>query len=102
MKEKTLLKTAIFLLLDDQVDTCDLELDSSDEFFIDLIAEMAVKLSGKTVCPFKNYNCKDDCEKNKTWNCEDELNYDCPITPHEAWLRWIELNSGEKVERLRE
>lgn len=91
MKEdKSNLRKAIFALLKDKYDTPDLELNSSEDYYIDIIIDALIEENEKT-CPFKNYGCIDSC-KYCNEKCEDGLNVDCERELQEVWREFAEID----------
>ena len=82
------LKKALYVLLYDQSDSGDLEVNSSDETYVDYIVNALIEKNG-IVCPFKNYDCIQNCES-CTGKCnEDELAIDCGEELDKVWRDFI-------------
>lgn len=88
------LKKAIFALLYDQYDIPDIELRDSDNTYVDYIVQALIE-KNNIICPYKNYDCIENCES-CTENCNgDELSIDCGKAIDEVWKGFIGIETNE-------
>jgi hypothetical protein len=87
------LKKALFVLIYDQYDAPDLELDSSDDTYIDYTIGALIEANGDT-CPFKNYDCIGHCKSNMI-GCADGLKVDCKRELEDVWKEFIDIDSED-------
>lgn len=88
------LKKALYVLLYDQFDSCDLEVDNSDETYIDYIVNALIE-KNKVICPFKNYDCTQNCGLCTEKCSGDELSIDCGKEPDKTWRDFIGIESED-------
>lgn len=81
-------KKAVFMLLHDQFDVPDLNLDDSDESFVDSIVYTLIE-QNENLCPYKIYSCSSVC-KNST-ECTNELKLNCSKEAEDVWREFIEI-----------
>lgn len=83
------LKAAVFTLLYDQYDINNLDIEDSDEAYINAIKDILVS-KNEWVCPFKNYNCECYCSNYK--NCNKAGNIlDCGLEPEFVWFNFMNI-----------
>lgn len=92
VKECTLLKKALYVLLYDQFEdvASDLEdIDAPDETYIDYIISALIE-KNEFICPFKNYDSSHRCKLGKKCN-DNDLEINCEIEAEEVWKHFIEF-----------
>lgn len=89
VRETTLLKKALYVLLYDQFDVAsDLEdIDAPDETYIDYIISALIE-KNEFICPFKNYSSSHYCKLGKECN-DNDLEIDCGVEAEEVWKHFI-------------
>ncbi|MBX4266563.1 hypothetical protein [Clostridium estertheticum] len=85
------LKKALYVLLYDQSDSGDLEVNDSDETYVDHIVNTLIQENGK-VCPFKNYDCIGHCKVNLI-GCAEGLNIECNREHEDIWKDFIGIET---------
>jgi hypothetical protein len=86
-------KEALYVLLYDQYDTVDMEVNQSDERYVDIIIGALIEVNDDT-CPFKKYDCIENCEHD-TGKCASRISIDCGREKELVWKEFILLNNKE-------
>ena len=83
------LKKALFTLLYDQYDIPDMQLDDSEEYYIDYIVNALIE-KNENRCPFKCYDCIGKCTENMV-GCAEGLRFDCTREAEEVWRELVDF-----------
>ncbi len=83
------LKKALFALLYDQFDIPDMELNNSEETYIDYIISALIE-KNENKCPFKCYDCIGKCSDNRI-GCVNGLLFSCDREIEEVWREFINI-----------
>lgn len=81
------LKKALFILLYDQYESVDMEVEQSDEEYVNYIVDALIQANGST-CPFKNYDCIQRCKLNAA-KCNEGLLINCDNELEKIWKEFM-------------
>lgn len=81
------IKKALFALLYDQFDITDMDIEDSEENYIEYIVSALIKMN-ENRCPFKCYDSIGKCKINRI-GCVEGIKFDCNREIDEVWRDFI-------------